>query len=124
MPELSMCSGMFGESHCGDLAGADSGGVLGHHSPVGGIILSSIPTARNSLGENPVHVWKSDGGATNVVPSLEASSLETQLDFRRRFGGGQGLSHLLQPGCLQRTTATVRRDDASKDGACSTGITR
>ena len=102
-----MCSGMFGESHCGDLAGADGGGILGRRSPVGGVILSSIPTARNSLGENPVHVWKSDGGATNVVPSLEASSLETQLDFRRQLGGGRGLSHHCWPSCLQRTTATV-----------------
>ena len=116
--------GCLAKAIAGDLAGADGGGILGRRSPVGGVILSSIPTARDSLGENPVHAWTSDGGATGVVPSLEVSSLEIQLNFRRRFGGGQGLSHLCRPGCLQRTPATVRRDAASKDGACSTGITR
>jgi len=99
--------GCLAKAIADDLAGADGGGVLGRRSPVGGVILSSIPTARNSLGENPVHVWTSDGGATGVVPSLEASSLETQLDFRRRLGGGRGLSHHCRLGCLQSTTATV-----------------
>ena len=30
-------------------------------------------------GENPVHLWTCDGGVFGIVPSLEASHLETRL---------------------------------------------
>jgi hypothetical protein len=47
-------------------------------SLLGALFWSDNPAARGSLGENPV-LWTSDDGAFNVVPFLEALSLETQL---------------------------------------------
>jgi len=46
-----------------------------------------------SLGESPIHVWMSAGGATSVVPFLEALSLETQPTA---IGGGW----MVARGCL------------------------
>lgn len=64
----------------GNLAGVDGGGVLGRRSPRWGRHLwSSIPTAQGSQGENLVQLWTSDESASSIVPSSEASSLETQL---------------------------------------------
>ena len=71
-------------------AGGDDGGARGRRPPGGGVIMEPIPSARVSLGENPVHLlderrrrhWRRPlhGG----VPSMEASSLETSLSASRR----------------------------------------
>jgi hypothetical protein len=40
------------------------------------------PLYERSLGENPVHMWTSVGGALGVTSSLGATSLETEPDLQ------------------------------------------
>jgi hypothetical protein len=51
--------------------------------PVGGTIVDLPASQHLALGVKTLPVWVSDGGATSVAPSLEASSLEIH------FGLGQ-----------------------------------
>jgi hypothetical protein len=60
----------------------DDGGVLARHFPVGGVILELQPCCTGVLWVKTLSgSWTSDDGAFGVVPSLEASSLESQLGW-------------------------------------------
>ena len=60
------------------IAGGMTAASLTLLSLLGVSFLSYNSAAQSSLGENPV-LWTSNNGANGIVPSLEASSLETQL---------------------------------------------
>ena len=64
----------------GDLVGVDGGGVQGRRSPHWGCHLGAQFLMHWVLWVQILsRFWTSDGGATGVVPSLKASSLETSL---------------------------------------------
>uniref|UniRef100_A0A0D3FJG7 Uncharacterized protein n=1 Tax=Oryza barthii TaxID=65489 RepID=A0A0D3FJG7_9ORYZ len=54
---------------------ADSGDALEHHcNPAGGIVVASLPSMVESLGENHTLVSRvADGGTISIVTSLNAS---------------------------------------------------
>ena len=64
----------------GTLASGGGGGALGVlFLPLGAPLWGTVSSGMRSRGENPVHCWTSDGGATGVAPSLEAPLMETRL---------------------------------------------
>jgi hypothetical protein len=71
-----------GESPCQHFACGYGGGALGHNSPRWGRHVEPHSWCTGILWVKTLSSsWTDDGGALGVVPSLKASTLETQLGF-------------------------------------------
>lgn len=82
----------LGESPCASIADDDGGSAFGHRSPLGVIIIEPNPPLYGVLWVKAMSSsWTSDGSATGIMTSLEASFLEAQLSlWNFSYIGGQG----------------------------------